>query len=80
MAVNVSIGSKSSTKVTVGTSNPINTGIVSKKTVTLDKLSDVDTDNLQDGWTLAYNENTRKWEAVNPAQDLNLGVIDGGTY
>lgn len=80
MTVNVSIGNKTSTKVTVGTSTPINTNIISKKTVTLDALSDVNTDDLQDGWTLAYNETTRKWEAVNPAQDLNFGIIDGGSY
>lgn len=80
MAINVSVGSQNSTKVSVGTSNSINTSIVSKKAVTLEALSDVVTENLQDGWTLAYNQETGKWEAVNPAQDLNLGIIDGGTY
>jgi hypothetical protein len=80
MTINVSVGNKSTPKVTVGLSNTINTSIVSKKTVTLETLSDVDTDAVQDGWTLAYNDATNKWEAVDPALDLNLGIIDGGTF
>jgi hypothetical protein len=80
MTINVSVGNKSTPKVSVGISNSINTSIVSKKVVTLETLSDVDTDAVQDGWTLAYNDTTNKWEAVDPASELNLGIIDGGTF
>lgn len=69
-----------SLKVTVPLSNNINTSIVSKKAVALETLSDVDTNTLQDGYTLAYDEVTKKWKAVDPARDLNLGIVDGGTY
>jgi hypothetical protein len=80
MTINVSVGNKSTPKVTVGLGNTINTSIISKKTVTLETLSDVDTDDVQDGYTLAYNTATNKWEAVDPASELNLGIIDGGTF
>lgn len=80
MTINVSVGNKSTPKVTVGLSNTINTSITSKKIVTLETLSDVDTDDVQDGYTLVYNTATNKWEAVDPASDLNLGIIDGGTF
>lgn len=81
MTINVSVGNKSTPKVTVGTSNTINTNIVSKRTSTkIETLADVDVEGIQDGYTLVYNTATNKWEAVDPALDLNLGIIDGGTF
>lgn len=68
-------------KVTVGNSNNINTSIVSKKTASkVETLADVDTAGLQDGYTLIYNSVTGKWEASNPATEVILDNIDGGTY
>lgn len=68
-------------KVTVPTSSTINTNIVSKRSVTgVQSLADVDATNVQDGYTLIYNEETRKWEAVNPATSVTPTSIDGGTY
>ena len=68
-------------KVTVGNSNNINTNIVSKRTASkVEALTDVDTKNVQDGYTLIYNSVTGKWEASNPATDVILNNIDGGTY
>lgn len=68
-------------KVTVGNSNNINTNIVSKRTASkVEALADVDTKNVQDGYTLIYNSATGKWEATNPATDVILDNIDGGTY
>lgn len=68
-------------KVTVGNSNNINTNIVSKRTASkVEALADVDTKNVQDGYTLIYNSVTGKWEASNPATDVILNNIDGGTY
>lgn len=70
-----------SLKVTVGNSNNINTNIVSKKAASkVETLADVDAANLQDGYTLIYNSVTRKWEAANPATEVILDNIDGGTY
>jgi hypothetical protein len=68
-------------KVTVGTSNTINTNIVSKKTANkVETLADVDLEGVQDGYTLIYNNVTKKWEAANPASEVILDNIDGGTY
>jgi hypothetical protein len=68
-------------KVTVGNTNPINTNIVSKKAAAkLETIADVDATGLQDGYTLIYNSTTKKWEAANPASEVILDNIDGGTY
>jgi hypothetical protein len=81
MAINVTVGTPTAIKVAVGTSNTINTNIVSKRTSTkIETLADVDVEGIQDGYTLVYNTATNKWEAVDPASDLNLGIIDGGTF
>ena len=70
-----------SLKVTVGSSNAINTSIVSKRTSTkIETLADVDLEGVQDGYTLIYNTTTNKWEAANPASEVILDNIDGGTY
>ena len=68
-------------KVTVPNTKTINTNIVSKRqTAAVQTLADVDTKDLQDGYTLIYNSETKKWEAVNPATNVSLDAIDGGTY
>lgn len=68
-------------KVTIPLSKNINTNIVSKKTASkVSTLADVDTANVQDGYTLIFNSVTGKWEAADPATDVNLNKIDGGTY
>lgn len=68
-------------KVTVPNTKTINTNIVSKKQVAaVQTLADVDAKDLQDGYTLIYNSETKKWEAVNPATNVSLDAIDGGTY
>jgi hypothetical protein len=68
-------------KVTVPLSNTINTSIVSKRTLNkIETLADVDVEGIQDGYTLVYNTVNNKWEAVDPATNVNLGIIDGGTF
>ena len=68
-------------KVTVGTSNTINTSVVRRRTATkVETLEDVDVEGIQDGYTLIYNNVTKKWEAANPASEVVLDNIDGGTY
>ena len=68
-------------KVTVPNTKTINTTIVSKRGAqSVESLSDVDAAGLQDGYTLIYNSETRKWEAVNPSTVVAPNAIDGGTY
>jgi hypothetical protein len=68
-------------KVTVPNSKTINTNIISRKVAgTVETLANVDAAGLQDGYTLIYNSETKKWEAVNPATSVSLDAIDGGTY
>lgn len=68
-------------KVTVPVTRTINTSIVSKKTgAAVQTLSDVDVNDVKDGYTLIYNSLTKKWEAVDPATNVSLDAIDGGTY
>ncbi len=68
-------------KVTVPNTKTINTHIVSKRQAAkVETLADVDAAGLQDGYTLIYNSTTKKWEAANPASEVVLDNIDGGTY
>jgi hypothetical protein len=68
-------------KVTIPISNNINTSVVSRRTQNkVDTLADVDATGLQNGYTLIYNETTRKWEAVDPTTEVRIKNIDGGTY
>jgi hypothetical protein len=68
-------------KVTVPNTKTINTNIVSKRAAAdVKSLADVDATGLQDGYTLIYNSETKKWEAVNPATTVTPTAIDGGTY
>ena len=68
-------------KVTVPLNKNINTNVVSRKAATkLETIADVDATDLQDGYTLIYNSATRKWEAANPASEVVLDNIDGGTF
>lgn len=68
-------------KVTVPNSKTINTSIVSKRVAaSVQTLADVNTTGLQDGYTLIYNSVTQKWEASDPASEVILNNIDGGTY
>lgn len=68
-------------KVTVPNTKTINTSIVSKRAAaSVQSLADVDATGLQDGNTLIYNSETRKWEAVNPSTAVVPDAIDGGTY
>jgi hypothetical protein len=68
-------------KVIVPNIKTINTSIVSKKGAPpVESLANVDAVGLQDGYTLIYNSETLKWEAVDPSTTVTLDAIDGGTY
>lgn len=81
MSVKVSVPLNKPISATVNSPNSINTSIASKKAAAkVTNLADVDVTGVEDGYTLVYNSDTQKWEAVNPATDVNLAKIDGGTY
>jgi hypothetical protein len=68
-------------KVTVPNSKTINTSIVSARgSQKVETLANVDAAGLQDGYTLIYNSETLKWEAVDPSTTVAPSSIDGGTY
>jgi hypothetical protein len=68
-------------KVTVPNSKTINTSIVSNRVAQkVETLANVDAAGLQDGYTLIYNSETLKWEAVDPSTNVAPSSIDGGTY
>jgi hypothetical protein len=81
MSVKVTVPLNRGVSTSVGNQNGINTNILSKNAAAkLENLSNVVVDDtVQDGYTLVFNSATRKWEAA-PAEDINLGTIDGGTY
>jgi ATP-dependent 26S proteasome regulatory subunit len=49
--------------------------------ITLNSLKNVDTTDLQDGYTLVYDTTTNTWVSQPVgAAEFELGNIDGGTY
>jgi hypothetical protein len=82
MTVKVTVPLNRTVNTSVTQQSGINTNILSKNaSAKLENLSNVvvDDETVQDGYTLVFNSATRKWEAA-PAEDINLGIIDGGTY
>lgn len=80
MSVKVTVPLNRGINTSVGNQSSINTNILSKNaSAKLENLSNVVVDELQDGYTLVFNSAIGKWEAA-PAEDINLGTIDGGTY
>lgn len=67
-------------KVQVGTPPKINTNVkkVSLPLVNLEELKNVNNADLQDGYTLIWDENTQQW--VTKEVQGNVGNIDCGTY
>ena len=82
MTVKVNIPLSPPISASVSTGNSINTQIVSRKvTADLETLADVDVAAAQDGYTLVYNDGTKKWEAVSVNEVVATPtVISGGTY
>lgn len=80
MSVKVTVPLNRGINTSVGNQSSINTNILSKNaSAKLENLSNVVVDELQDGYTLIFNSALGKWEAA-PAEEINLGTIDGGTY
>jgi hypothetical protein len=84
MALTVRTTSNRAITTTVGSTAPdINTSVrkVSLPLVNLEELKNVNSDELENGYTLVYDANTNEW--VTQSADelaLNLQNIDGGTY
>ena len=80
MSVKVTVPLNRGINTSVGNQSNINTNILSKNaSAKLENLSNVVVDELQNGYTLVFNSAIGKWEAA-PAEEINLGTIDGGTY
>lgn len=71
----------SSQKVKVVQGSQAQGSIVIKKgpALTVQSLSNVDTTNLQDGYTLVYDSTTNLWISQ-PVDAGSIGQVDGGTY
>lgn len=81
MSVKVTVPLNKTISATVNSQNSINTNVTSKKAASkVTNLADVDATGVEDGYTLIYNSETRKWEAVNPSTAVAPSAIDGGTY
>jgi len=69
--------------VNQGTQNPASI-VVRKNTgenITLNSLKNVNTTDLQDGYTLVYDSVTNKWVSQQiQSESVNIINIDGGTY
>ena len=52
----------------------------SQQAPTLEELSDVDTTNEADGYTLVYDASTDQWVARELTISDVSGIIDGGTF
>lgn len=72
-------------KVSVPSSNPriVSTVATGSKRVTsakVEQLANVDSTDLEDGYTLVYDEATGKWIAQAISSSIQLDNLDGGTY
>ena len=67
-------------RVTLTPSNSSSAAITIKKSTggTLQSLSNVDSTNLEDGYTLIYDSETKKWVAS--AVTAAVAAVDGGSY
>lgn len=78
--MSVSVSTPGTRNVTI--SSPTTNAAYSVKKggqLTIQSLSNVDSTNLQDGYSLVYDSDTGKWvaQAVTAAV---TGIVDGGTY
>jgi hypothetical protein len=82
MALKVHVTTPNALKVEVTAPQKINTTIkkVSLPLVNLEELKNVDTAQLENGYTLVWNESTQQWVSQSLNVDLHLAKIDGGVY
>ena len=63
----------------VGAVNKISSTVKSVRNAKIEDLTDVDTNILDDNYTLVYNETTQKWVAT-LVTTISPSNVDGGTY
>ena len=79
MAVTVSTSSPSSISVQSGQRS---TGAITIKRaadLTLQSLTNVNSADLDDGYTIIYDTDTGKW-VTQPLANVTIATLDGGTY
>ena len=79
MAIKVSIPSSSSSSRVIST---VTTGSKKVTNARVEQLANIDTETngLEDGYTLVYDEDTGKWVAQQLSSSITLETLDGGTY
>lgn len=77
----VTVRSPSSTRISVSQGGQTPASIVVKRAdnLTIQSLANVDSTDLQDGYTLIYDTDTNKWVAQ-PLGNVTLTTVDGGTF
>ena len=75
MAIKVSVPSSSRRIVST-----VATGSKRVTSAKVEQLANVDSTDLEDGYTLVYDELTGKWVAKELSAEINLTNLDGGTY
>ena len=78
--MSIVVNKRNNSRVTLTPSNLGSTAITIKKDTggTLQSLSNVDSSNLADGFTLLYDAETNKWVAS--AVTAVVASVDGGSY
>lgn len=70
------------TRVVVNQGAQTSSSVVVKRggDITLQSLKNVNTTDLQDGYTLVYDSETGKWISQSLSESVTINTVDGGTY
>lgn len=70
------------TRVVVNQGAQTSSSVVVKRggDITLQSLKNVNTTDLQDGYTLVYDSVTGKWVSQSISEAVTITTVDGGTY
>ena len=70
------------TRVVVNQGAQTSSSVVVKRggDITLQSLKNVNTTDLQDGYTLVYDSVTGKWVSQSISEAVTINTVDGGTY
>jgi hypothetical protein len=79
--MSVTVRNGSAGRIAVSQGQKTSASIVVKKAtdVTLQSLNNVVATDLQDGYTLVYDEELNKWVAQ-PLGNVKINAVDGGTF
>lgn len=79
MAVTVRTSNTSSISVAQGSRSTSSVVVKRAADLSVQSLSNVNSTDLQDGYTLIYDSDTGKW-VTQPLGNVTLATLDGGTY